>query len=59
MIPSDWIFNINLLWLPFENRDTQHQLDNSDPNSSRQTQEIPTSWLNTTFFNKAMLHFAN
>jgi len=35
---------------PFENRDTQQHLDNPDPQNSRRIQEIPTSWLNTTFF---------
>jgi hypothetical protein len=52
MISSDSIYNINhfagLSQEPFGNRGTQHQMDNPDPLSFKQAQEIPTSWLNTT-----------
>jgi len=54
MIPSDFILTSTFYagpnQKPSENRDAQHQLDNPDPHSSRQTREIPKSWLNTTFF---------
>ena len=54
MIPRDLIltsiFYAGPHRKPFENPDTPHQLDNPDPHSSRQIQEIPTSWLSMTFF---------